>query len=57
MQTVHIELGARSYSILIGSRLIDQHAVLAEAVKAQDVLVVTSETVGPLYFAALRRGL
>src|SRR4249919_3845002 len=57
MQTVRIELGARSYPILIGSGLIDQHAVLAEAVSAQDVLVVTSETVGPLYLAALRRGL
>lgn len=57
MQTVHIELGARSYPILIGSGLIDQHAVLAKAVAAHDVIVVTNETVGPLYLAALRRGL
>jgi len=57
MQTVHIELGARSYPILIGSGLIDQSAVLAQAVAARDVIVVTNETVGPLYLAALRRGL
>jgi 3-dehydroquinate synthase len=57
MQTVRIELGPRSYPILIGSGLIDQRAVFAQALAASDVLVVTNETVGPLYLAALRRGL
>jgi 3-dehydroquinate synthase len=57
VQSVHIELGERGYPILIGSGLLDQPAVLGQAVAARDVLVVTNETVGPLYLDALRRGL
>jgi 3-dehydroquinate synthase len=57
MQTVHIDLGSRSYPILIGSGLLDQPSVLVQAIPARDVLVVTNETVGPLYLAAVLRGL
>ncbi|HEX7374654.1 MAG TPA: 3-dehydroquinate synthase [Steroidobacteraceae bacterium] len=57
MQTVHIDLGERSYPILIGTGLLDQAAVVTQAVAARDVLIVTNETVGPLYLDALRRGL
>jgi len=57
MQTVRIDLGPRSYPILIGSGLLGQPAVLMEAIAARDILVVTSETVGPLYLAAVLRGL
>jgi len=57
MQTVRIDLGERSYPILIGSGLLDRPAVVAQAVAARDVLVVTNRTVGPLYLDALLRGL
>jgi 3-dehydroquinate synthase len=57
LQTVRIDLGLRSYPILIGTGLIDDAAVLAGAIPARDVLVVTNETVGPLYQARLLAGL
>jgi 3-dehydroquinate synthase len=57
MQKVPIDLGPRSYPILIGHRLLGDPQVLAEAVTARDVLVVTNETVGPLYLDRLTGGL
>jgi 3-dehydroquinate synthase len=57
MQRVTIELDARSYPILIGPGLIDDPAVLAGAVEARDVLIVTNEVVRPLYLERLLRAL
>jgi 3-dehydroquinate synthase len=57
MQRLTIELGDRSYPILIGPGLLDDRAVLAGAVEARDVLVVTNEVVGPLYLGRLVRAL
>ena len=58
MQRLGINLGERRYPILIGPGLMDEPAIMAEAIGAQDVLVVTNEVVGPLYLdrllAALR---
>jgi 3-dehydroquinate synthase len=53
MQRLGIDLGERSYPILIGPGLIDDPAVVAEAIGAPDVLVVTNEVVGPLYLDRL----
>jgi 3-dehydroquinate synthase len=57
VQRVTIDLGARSYPILIGPGLLDDGQALAEAVPARDVMVVTNEVVGPLYLDRLVRGL
>jgi len=57
MERLAIALGDRSYPILVGPGLLGSAAVLDEAVRARDVLVVTNETVGPLYLERLRRGL
>ena len=57
MQRLVIELGSRSYPILIGAGLLDDPQLLARTVPARDVLVVTNETVGPLYLDRLVRGL
>ena len=57
MQRVTIDLGARSYPILIGPGLLDDAAVLTDAVAARDVLVVTNDVVGPLYLDRLLRSL
>jgi 3-dehydroquinate synthase len=57
MQRLTIDLGDRSYPILIGPGLLDDRAVLAGAVEARDVLVVTNEVVGPLYLDRLVRAL
>ena len=53
MHRLRIELAERSYPILIGPALLDDPAVLAEAVPSRDVLVVTNETVAPLYLGRL----
>jgi 3-dehydroquinate synthase len=57
MERLGIELGERSYPIVVGPGLLGDAAVLDEAVRARDVLVVTNDTVGPLYLERLRRGL
>jgi 3-dehydroquinate synthase len=53
---VHIDLGERSYDILIGGGLLvaDSFAGLPKSSKA---LIVTNTTVGPLYTAKLRAAL
>jgi 3-dehydroquinate synthase len=52
-----IELGERSYPIMIGEGLLDDASLLARHVPARDVLVVTNSTVGPLYADRLCQGL
>ena len=57
MERLRIELGERSYPILVGAGLLDDPGLLGESVAARDVLVVTNTTVGPLYLARLERSL
>ncbi len=47
--TVPVELGDRSYQILIGSGLLSRRGVLDPYLRHRDVMVVTNETVGPIY--------
>ena len=57
--TARVEVGlrGREYPILIGAGLLSDAPVLLGAIAAQDVLVVTSETVGPLYLERVRAAL
>jgi 3-dehydroquinate synthase len=55
--TLTVELGARSYPILIGPALLENAELLDKHVPAGTVLLVSNTTVAPLYAAALRRGL
>ena len=57
MNTLTVELGARSYPILIGAGLLGQAKVLQEHIARRDVLLVSNTTVAPLYAAALVAGL
>jgi 3-dehydroquinate synthase len=57
VQRVTIDLGARSYPILIGPGLLGDEVVLDEAVAARDVMVVTNEVVAPLYLDRFVRAL
>jgi 3-dehydroquinate synthase len=57
MERLSIELGERSYPILIGPGLLGAAAVLGEAIGGRDVLVVTNDTVAPLYLERVRHGL
>ncbi len=52
-----VELGERSYPILIGPALLADAALVDELVPRTAVLLVSNTTVAPLYAAALKRGL
>ncbi|MDO8276833.1 MAG: 3-dehydroquinate synthase [Burkholderiaceae bacterium] len=53
-QTVHIELGERSYPIVIGDGLLSDPSSYAGLPAAHSALIVTNVTVAPLYEARLR---
>ena len=57
MERLRIELGERSYPIMIGPGLLDDAGLMDEAVAARDVLVVSNVTVAPLYLGRLERAL
>lgn len=54
---INIQLGDRSYPILIGAGLLDNPATWANLPKATSAMVVTNETVAPLYGARLKAAL
>jgi 3-dehydroquinate synthase len=54
---VDVRLPGREYPILIGDGLLGDPAVVGPAVAARDVLIVTNETVGPLYLRSAQAGL
>ncbi|MEQ6340175.1 MAG: 3-dehydroquinate synthase [Gammaproteobacteria bacterium] len=49
MKTLHVELGPRSYPIHIGSGLLGRAELLKPFIAGKQVMVVTNETVAPLY--------
>ncbi|HEY6642991.1 3-dehydroquinate synthase [Povalibacter sp.] len=57
VEQVDIELGERSYPILVGTGLLKDGALLQSHVRARDVLVVTNETVAPLYLQTVTASL
>lgn len=52
-EQVQIHLGERSYPIIIGSDLLADSTLLQQHLTARDILVVTNDTVGPLYLQGL----
>ncbi len=54
---VQIDLGERSYPILIGSGLLSQSGAWQDLPAASAALIVTNEAVGPLYANALQQAL
>src|SRR5687768_4068316 len=56
-ERVDIPLGERSYSIHIGPRLLDDAVLLESTVSARQILVVSNETVAPLYLEHLTTAL
>jgi 3-dehydroquinate synthase len=57
MQTLTVNLGERSYPILIGSGLLSAPTVLAGHIPVGDVLLVSNTLVAPLYAERVKRGL
>ena len=55
--TVTIDLGERSYPIVIGTDLLGNPATYAALPKAAAALIVTNTTVAPLYAEQLRAAL
>jgi 3-dehydroquinate synthase len=49
MKTLQVDLGARSYPIYIGEALLGQAVLFKRHIKGRQVLVVSNETVAPLY--------
>ena len=57
LERVAIDLGDRSYTILIGEQLLDTPSTWAELPKAAAALIVTNDIVGPMYTARLQAAL
>ncbi|MDP2201253.1 MAG: 3-dehydroquinate synthase, partial [Methylicorpusculum sp.] len=53
MNTLQVDLGDRSYPIYIEAGLLNQADLVRKHIRAQQVLVLTNETVAPLYLATL----
>jgi len=57
-ETLRLELGARSYDIVVGTGLLaDSGALVAAVVKQKRAIIVTDETVAKLHLERLRSGL
>jgi 3-dehydroquinate synthase len=57
MKTLLVELGDRSYPIYIGSGLLGQAELLTKHIKSKQVVVVTNETIAPLYLSKIVKNL
>lgn len=57
MPTVSIDLGDRSYPIVIAPDVFDQAATYAQCPRAMQAVIVTNHTVAPLYAEPLRKAL
>jgi 3-dehydroquinate synthase len=57
VNTLKVELGDRSYPILIGEGLLHQPELVRQHVVARDILIVSNTTVAPLYLESLAAGL
>jgi 3-dehydroquinate synthase len=53
MSVLRVELGERSYPILIGEGLLRQPELVRQHIPARDVLIVSNTTVAPLYLQSL----
>jgi 3-dehydroquinate synthase len=49
MITLNVDLGERSYPIFIGQSLLGDASLIAPYIKGRQVVVVTNETIAPLY--------
>ncbi len=56
-QTLHVDLGERSYPIYIGTGLLGQAELYQRHIPGQQVMVVSNETVAPLYLEPLLKAL
>ena len=53
MHTLHVDLGIRSYPIYIGEKLLSSDSLLNNHISSQDAIIISNETVAPLYLDQL----
>ena len=53
MQTVKVDLADRSYTVYIGANILKKHHPALEISSNSTVLIVSNETVAPLYLDSL----
>lgn len=54
MQTLTVELGSRSYPIHVGAGLLEHPELYTKHFAGRQVMIVTNDTVAPLYLASLK---
>ena len=57
MHTLHVDLGDRSYPVYIGRDLLADPTLLAQHVAGSQVVIISNETVAPLYVERVRSAL
>lgn len=57
MNTLQVALGDRSYPIYIGENLLSESSLFAAHIRGKEVLIVTNETVAPLYLDVVQEAL
>jgi 3-dehydroquinate synthase len=57
MHTLHVDLGERGYPVYIGRDLLSDHTLLAPHIRGSQVVLVSNDTVAPLYMDRLRAAL
>ncbi len=55
METLNVDLGERSYPIYIGGNVLSQRELLTRHISGRQVMIVTNETVAPLYLEKVRQ--
>jgi len=57
MKTLTVDLGSRSYPIHIGQQLLDNAELLTRHIRGRQVMLVSNDTVAPLYLENVRQQL
>jgi 3-dehydroquinate synthase len=57
VDTLNVELGSRSYPILIAGGLLERPEIFQQSLRARELLIVSNTTVAPLYLSTLRTSL
>ncbi|NOQ63618.1 MAG: 3-dehydroquinate synthase [Methyloprofundus sp.] len=57
MNEIQVQLGERSYPIYIGAGILSQPELLTQHIKSKQVVIVTNETVAPLYLDKVKQQL
>ena len=57
MQELEVKLGKNSYPVLIGEGILDQAELFKKYIDSNQVMVVTNETIAPLYLERICRSL